>query len=141
MLRGLEPPATDHEIRAAALQYVRKVGALSGVTAANRPAVDRAVEAMNRYPGRFVAIRPVDLLALLLTRAPPVKETPTPQAQVPPREFSEYLLAAAGAQGVPIPARARATHRVNPPPRQPKQERSKRERSQGDSGRSNPNWA
>ena len=46
MLRGLEPPATDDEIRAAALQYVRKVGSLSAVTAANQAAVDRAVEAI-----------------------------------------------------------------------------------------------
>jgi hypothetical protein len=46
MLRGLEPPATDDEIRAAALQYVRKVGSLSTVTAATQAAVDRAVEAV-----------------------------------------------------------------------------------------------
>jgi hypothetical protein len=29
ILRGLEPPATDEEIRAAALQYVRKVSAVT----------------------------------------------------------------------------------------------------------------
>lgn len=42
-LRGLVPPATTEEIEAAALQYVRKVGSLSSVSEANRPAVDRAV--------------------------------------------------------------------------------------------------
>ena len=42
-LRGLAPPATRDEIEAAALQYVRKVGALSSVSAANRDAVERAV--------------------------------------------------------------------------------------------------
>lgn len=45
-LRGLEPIATEDEIRAAALQYVRKVGSLSSVSAANQAAVDRAVEAI-----------------------------------------------------------------------------------------------
>ena len=46
MLRGLEPPATDDEIRAAALQFVRKVGSLSSVTPATQAAVDRAVAAV-----------------------------------------------------------------------------------------------
>ncbi|MDA3040684.1 MAG: DUF2277 domain-containing protein, partial [Actinomycetota bacterium] len=43
-LRGLEPVATEDEIRAAALQFVRKIGALSSVSAAKQVAVDRAVE-------------------------------------------------------------------------------------------------
>ena len=43
-LRGLAPPATRDEIEAAALQYVRKVGSLSSVSAANQVAVDRAVQ-------------------------------------------------------------------------------------------------
>ena len=43
-LRGLAPPATRTEVEAAALQYVRKVGALSSVSAANADAVDRAVQ-------------------------------------------------------------------------------------------------
>lgn len=42
-LRGLEPPATPEEIQAAALQYVRKVGGLSAVSATSRSAVDDAV--------------------------------------------------------------------------------------------------
>ncbi len=42
-LRGLTPPATIEEVEAAALQYVRKVGALSSVSAANQAAVERAV--------------------------------------------------------------------------------------------------
>jgi hypothetical protein len=42
-LRGLEPPATGEEVEAAALQYVRKVGALSSVSQANAEAVQRAV--------------------------------------------------------------------------------------------------
>lgn len=42
-LRGLEPAATRQEIEAAALQFVRKIGALTSVTAVNREAVERAV--------------------------------------------------------------------------------------------------
>lgn len=43
-LRGLEPAATRDEIEAAALQYVRKVGSLSSISAANQVIVDAAVQ-------------------------------------------------------------------------------------------------
>ena len=43
-LRGLEPPASDDEIQAAALQYVRKVGAVSQPSARTEAAIARAVE-------------------------------------------------------------------------------------------------
>jgi len=42
-LRGLEPGATDQEIEAAALQYVRKVGGVQSTSAATEAAVERAV--------------------------------------------------------------------------------------------------
>ncbi|MGW4769564.1 DUF2277 domain-containing protein [Nocardia sp. NPDC004278] len=42
-LRGLEPAATPEEVHAAALQFVRKVGGLSSISATTRPAVDAAV--------------------------------------------------------------------------------------------------
>ncbi len=42
-LRGLEPAATQEEIHAAALQYVRKVGGLSSISASTKSAVDIAV--------------------------------------------------------------------------------------------------
>ena len=42
-LRGLEPVATDEEIRAAALQYVRKVGGVQKPTEATAAAIDEAV--------------------------------------------------------------------------------------------------
>lgn len=45
-LRGLEPEATNEEIRAAALQYVRKVGGLSSVSPRVEAAVARAVDAV-----------------------------------------------------------------------------------------------
>ena len=45
-LRGLEPAATPDEIRAAALQYVRKVSGVQKPTEATAPAVEAAVLAI-----------------------------------------------------------------------------------------------
>ncbi|MBF6355757.1 DUF2277 domain-containing protein [Nocardia higoensis] len=42
-LRGLEPAATEQEIYASALQYVRKVGGVSGLSTTTKAAVDKAV--------------------------------------------------------------------------------------------------
>ena len=47
-LRGLEPPATDEEVYAAALQFVRKVAGLSTITASTRGPVDAAVASIAR---------------------------------------------------------------------------------------------
>ncbi len=66
-LRGLEPAATPEEIQAAALQYVRKVGGLSSISAATRPAVDEAVaeiaaattRLLERLPERKVPLKTV----------------------------------------------------------------------------------
>ncbi|MET8651892.1 MULTISPECIES: DUF2277 domain-containing protein [Nocardia] len=46
LLRGLEPAATEQEIYAAALQYVRTVGGVSGLSTATKAAVDKAVTAI-----------------------------------------------------------------------------------------------
>ena len=43
-LRGAEPPATDEEVRDAALQFVRKVSGYRQPSAANREVFDRAVD-------------------------------------------------------------------------------------------------
>ncbi|MDP8927068.1 MAG: DUF2277 domain-containing protein [Actinomycetota bacterium] len=42
-LRGADPPATDAEVREAALQYVRKISGYRTPSAANRPAFEAAV--------------------------------------------------------------------------------------------------
>ena len=42
-LYNFEPPATKEEIRASALQYVRKVSGFTRPTRVNQAAVDRAV--------------------------------------------------------------------------------------------------
>ena len=68
-LRGLEPPATDEEITAAALQYVRKVGALSSISPVTRDAVDRAVAEIAATTTRLLAELPQ-------RKVPPAKEPP-----------------------------------------------------------------
>ena len=62
-LHNFEPPATDDEIRAAALQYVRKVGGSTKPSQANAEAFERAVDEVAEASGR--------LLAALVTTAPP----------------------------------------------------------------------
>jgi hypothetical protein len=62
-LHNFEPPATEDEVRAAALQYVRKISGYNKPSAANAEAFDRAVEA--------VAAVSSELLASLTTAAPP----------------------------------------------------------------------
>ncbi len=43
-LRGAEPPATDEDVRAAALQFVRKVSGYRVPSKANHDAFERAVD-------------------------------------------------------------------------------------------------
>ncbi|MEU8901528.1 DUF2277 domain-containing protein [Nocardia sp. NPDC048505] len=57
-LRGLEPAATPEEIQAAALQYVRKVGGLSSISAATKPAVEEAVADIAAATARLLAQLP-----------------------------------------------------------------------------------
>lgn len=62
-LNNFEPPATDDEVAAAALQYVRKVSGATRPSQANREAFDRAVDEVARSTRR--------LLDSLVTTAPP----------------------------------------------------------------------
>lgn len=43
-----DPPVTDQEIQAAALQFVRKVSGFTKPSQINQPAFDQAVEAISR---------------------------------------------------------------------------------------------
>jgi len=45
-LFNFEPPATEEEIRASALQFVRKLGGFTHPSRANEPAFARAVDAV-----------------------------------------------------------------------------------------------
>ena len=62
-LHNFEPPATQDEVRAAALQYVRKISGSTKPSKANEAAFERAVEA--------VTAASQELLAALVTTAPP----------------------------------------------------------------------
>jgi len=68
-LRGLEPPATQEEIEAAALQYVRKV---SGVRAPSAGSEEVFAEAVRAVAGAT---------ASLLSALPPRRQPP---ASLPP---------------------------------------------------------
>lgn len=54
LLFNFDPPATDDEIRAAALQYVRKVSGTVRPSQANRAAFDQAVEEIAAVTHRLV---------------------------------------------------------------------------------------
>jgi hypothetical protein len=62
-LYNFEPAATEDEIRAAALQYVRKISGFTKPSHANAPAFERAVERIARCSS--------ELLAELVTSASP----------------------------------------------------------------------
>jgi hypothetical protein len=61
-LYNFDPPATEEEVRAAALQYVRKISGFNKPSRANEEAFERAVHA--------VAHASMHLLADLSTTAP-----------------------------------------------------------------------
>ena len=54
-LFNFEPPATDDELRDAALQYVRKISGMRAPSRANREVFDRAVDEVTAATGRLVA--------------------------------------------------------------------------------------
>ena len=62
-LHNYEPPATEDEVRAAALQYVRKISGYTQPSKANEAAFERAVEEVAAVSSR--------LLAALTTNAAP----------------------------------------------------------------------
>jgi hypothetical protein len=61
-LYNFEPPATEEEIRASALQYVRKVSGFTKPSQANEEAFNRAVDAVTAVS--------TELLSQLQTNAP-----------------------------------------------------------------------
>jgi hypothetical protein len=62
-LHNFEPPATEEEVRGAALQYVRKISGFTKPSKANEEAFERAVDEVAAVSSR--------LLAELVTSAPP----------------------------------------------------------------------
>jgi hypothetical protein len=80
-LNNFAPPATTDEVRAAALQYVRKVSGTTKPSAANQEAFDRAVEE--------VAHVTAHLLDALVTAAPP-KDREVEAAKARARSAERY---------------------------------------------------
>ena len=62
-LHNFEPPASEDEVRAAALQYVRKISGYTKPSQANEQAFNDAVDAVTRVSE--------ELLSRLTTNAPP----------------------------------------------------------------------
>ena len=83
-LHNFEPPATEDEVRAAALQYVRKISGATRPSQANAEAFERAVEA--------VAEASRLLLGELTTSAPP-KDRETEAAKRRARSLQRFRAA------------------------------------------------
>ena len=83
-LHNFEPSATSEEVRAAALQYVRKISGSTHPSQANQHAFDHAVEE--------VAAASQRLLDSLVTAAPP-KNRETEAAKARARAAKRYAAA------------------------------------------------
>jgi len=80
-LHNLEPPATEDEIRASSLQYVRKISGFTKPSQANAEAFERAVDE--------VAAATTRLLDQLVTNAPP-KDREVEAAKAKARSADRY---------------------------------------------------
>ena len=83
-LHNFEPTATDEEVRAAALQYVRKISGYTKPSQANQAAFDRAVDEVAAASSR--------LLESLVTAAPP-KDREVVAARARARAAKRYAAA------------------------------------------------
>jgi hypothetical protein len=73
-LYNFDPPATEEEVRAAALQYVRKISGFQKPSRANHEAFDRAIEAVARASSEL-------LTELQTTAAPRNREVEAAKAR------------------------------------------------------------
>ena len=80
-LHNFEPPATEEEIQAAALQYVRKISGYNKPSQANAEAFERAVEDVTAISSR--------LLNELVTAAP-AKDREEEAAKARARSAARY---------------------------------------------------
>jgi hypothetical protein len=87
-LHNYQPPATDAEIRASALQFVRKLSGFARPSKANQPAFDRAVEQVTAAAHA--------LLDSLVTNAPP-RDRETEAAKARARSAERFRASEAGA--------------------------------------------
>lgn len=77
-LRGLEPPATETEIEAAARQYVRKVSGLQKVPDAARASFERAVAEVTAATAQLLGAVPA-------RKQPPATQPPLRRPEVQAR--------------------------------------------------------
>lgn len=84
-LYNFEPPATEDEVQAAALQYVRKISGFTRPSQANAAAFERAIEEVAEVSRR--------LLEQLTTNAPP-KDREAEAAKARARAAERYGRAA-----------------------------------------------
>jgi hypothetical protein len=80
-LHNFEPPATEDEIRASSLQYVRKVSGFTKPSQANTEAFERAIDEVAAVTRR--------LLDELVTNAPP-KDREVEAAKAKARSAARY---------------------------------------------------
>ena len=80
-LHNCEPAATDEEVRASALQYVRKISGMNKPSRANTEAFERAVDEVAEASTR--------LLDALVTQAPP-KDREAEVAKARARSAARY---------------------------------------------------
>jgi hypothetical protein len=80
-LHNFEPPATEDEIRASSLQYVRKISGFTKPSQANAEAFERAVDEVADVTRR--------LLGELVTNAPP-KDREAEAAKAKARSAARY---------------------------------------------------
>jgi hypothetical protein len=80
-LHNFEPPATEEEVRASALQYVRKISGFTKPSRANAEAFERAVDEVSTVTTR--------LLGELVTNAPP-KDREAEAAKARARSAARY---------------------------------------------------
>jgi hypothetical protein len=74
VLANFEPPATDEEIRASALQFVRKLSGTTKPSRANEQVFDRAVEEVTAAATKLIE-------SLVTTSTPRNREEETRKAQ------------------------------------------------------------
>jgi hypothetical protein len=80
-LYNFDPPATEEEIHASALQYVRKISGFNKPSAANRESFERAVEEVAAASSRLLAE---------LTTSAPAKDREAEAAKARARAAQRY---------------------------------------------------
>jgi len=93
-LHNFKPPATDEEVRASSLQFVRKLSGFNKPSKTNEAAFNRAVDQ--------VAQAAHELLASLVTNSPP-RDRETEAAKAKARNAERF-----GSSGATGPTEARA---------------------------------